>query len=41
VVATLRQQADEGIERVIVDLPDAYVLDRLDVFGREIIPAVS
>ena len=41
VVAALRAQADEGIEHVIVNLPDAHVLERLDTFGREIIPAVA
>jgi alkanesulfonate monooxygenase SsuD/methylene tetrahydromethanopterin reductase-like flavin-dependent oxidoreductase (luciferase family) len=41
IVAALRAQADEGIEHVIVNLPDAHVLERLDVFGREIIPAVA
>ncbi|HYH91830.1 MAG TPA: TIGR03560 family F420-dependent LLM class oxidoreductase [Candidatus Saccharimonadales bacterium] len=41
VVAALRAQADEGIEHVIVNLPDVHVLERLDAFGREIIPAVA
>ena len=41
VVTTLRAQADEGIEHVIVNLPDVHVLERLDTFGREIIPAVA
>jgi F420-dependent oxidoreductase-like protein len=41
VVAALRAQADEGIEHVIVNLPDAHVIERLDTFGREIIPAVA
>lgn len=41
VVTALRTQADEGIEHVIVNLPDAHVLERLDTFGREIIPAVA
>lgn len=41
VVAALRAQADEGIEHVIVNLPDAYDLERLGTFGREIIPAVA
>ena len=40
-VAAFRAQADEGIEHVIVNLPDAHVLERLDVFGREIVPAVA
>ncbi len=41
VVAAIRAQADEGIEHVIVNLPDVHVLDRLDTYGHEIIPAVS
>ena len=41
VVAAFLAQADEGIEHVIVNLPDAHVLERLDVFGREIIPRVA
>jgi F420-dependent oxidoreductase-like protein len=41
VIAALRAQADEGIEHVIVNLPDAHVLERLEVYGREIIPAVA
>ena len=41
VVAAIRAQADEGIEHVIVNLPDAHVLERLDTFGREVIPAVA
>ena len=41
VVAAFRAQADEGVEHVIVNLPDAHLLERLDTFGREIIPAVA
>jgi F420-dependent oxidoreductase-like protein len=41
VIAAFRTQADEGIEHVIVNLPDAHVPGRLDTFGREIIPAVA
>jgi hypothetical protein len=41
VVAAIRAQADEGIEHVIVNLPDAHVLERLETFGREVIPAVA
>ncbi len=41
VIAAIRAQADEGIEHVIVNLPDVYSLDRLDTYGREIIPAVT
>jgi F420-dependent oxidoreductase-like protein len=41
VVRRFRAQADEGIEHVIVNLPDAHVLDRLETLGREVIPAVG
>ncbi len=41
VIAALRAQAHEGIEHVIVNLPDAHELARLETFGREIIPAVA
>ena len=41
VIAAIRAQADEGTEHVIVNLPDVYSLDRLDTYGREIIPAVT
>jgi F420-dependent oxidoreductase-like protein len=41
VIAAFRAQADEGIEHVIVNLPDAYRVERLETFGREIIPAVA
>ena len=41
VIAAFRAQADEGIEHVIVNLPDAHLPERLEAFGREIIPAVA
>jgi alkanesulfonate monooxygenase SsuD/methylene tetrahydromethanopterin reductase-like flavin-dependent oxidoreductase (luciferase family) len=41
VVAALLAQADEGIEHVIVNMPDAHAIERLETFGREIIPAVA
>ena len=41
VVAAIRAQGDEGIEHVIVNLPDAYVLERLETLGREVITAVA
>jgi F420-dependent oxidoreductase-like protein len=41
VVAALRAQGSEGIEHVIVNLPDAHVLERLETYGSEIIPAVA
>jgi F420-dependent oxidoreductase-like protein len=40
VAQALRDQADEGIEHVIVNMPDAHLPERLSTFGREIIPAV-
>jgi F420-dependent oxidoreductase-like protein len=41
VIAAFRAQANEGIEHVIVNLPDAHLIERLETFGREIIPAVA
>jgi F420-dependent oxidoreductase-like protein len=41
VIAAFRAQGDEGIEHVIVNLPDAHLVERLETFGREIIPAVA
>jgi alkanesulfonate monooxygenase SsuD/methylene tetrahydromethanopterin reductase-like flavin-dependent oxidoreductase (luciferase family) len=41
VVAALRAQAEEGIQHVIVNLPDAETIRPLEVFGREIIPALE
>lgn len=41
IVARLREQAEEGIEHVIVNMPDAHVLERLDTIGREVIPEVE
>lgn len=41
VIAAFRAQAGEGIEHVIVNLPDAHLPERLETFGREIIPAVA
>lgn len=37
----LRGQAEEGIQHVIVNLPDAHELSRLEAVGRELIPAVE
>lgn len=37
----LRGQAEEGIEHVIVNLPDAHDLNRLEAIGREVIPALE
>ncbi len=41
VVAALRAQGDEGIEHVIVNMPDAHLPERLETMGREVIPAVT
>ena len=41
VIANLRAQADEGIEHVIVNMPDVHDLRYIETFGREIIPAVA
>jgi F420-dependent oxidoreductase-like protein len=41
VVAALRAQAAEGIQHVIVNLPDVHVPEYLETFRREIIPSVS
>ncbi len=41
VAEAIRVQANEGIEHVIVNLPDAHVIERLETFGREIIPEVA
>ena len=41
VVAQLRAQADEGIEHVMVNMPDVYELGHLRAFGAEIIPELG
>jgi F420-dependent oxidoreductase-like protein len=41
IVRRLRDQADEGIEHVIVNMPDGHDLRRLETLGREVIPAVG
>jgi len=41
VIAAIVQQGVEGIEHVIVNMPDAEAIRPLESFGREIIPAVS
>ena len=40
-VERLRGQAEEGIQHVIVNLPDAHDLHRLEAIGREVIPALE
>lgn len=41
VVDALRRQADEGIEHVIVNMPDAHEMARLETFGRDVIPRAA
>ena len=41
VIAALRDQADEGIDHVIVNMPDVYMPDHLATFRDEIIPEVG
>jgi alkanesulfonate monooxygenase SsuD/methylene tetrahydromethanopterin reductase-like flavin-dependent oxidoreductase (luciferase family) len=40
-VGILRAQVDEGIEHVIVNMPNAHELEPLRLIGREVIPAVA
>ena len=40
-VTRIREQAEEGIEHVIVNMPDAHDVGRLNTFGSEVIPAVA
>jgi alkanesulfonate monooxygenase SsuD/methylene tetrahydromethanopterin reductase-like flavin-dependent oxidoreductase (luciferase family) len=40
-LALIRAQADEGIEHVIVNMPNAHDLEPLERIGREVIPAVA
>jgi F420-dependent oxidoreductase-like protein len=40
-IRRLREQREEGIEHVIVNFPDAHERYPLEVFGREVIPAVA
>ncbi len=41
VVRLARDQADEGIEHVIINLPDAHRTEQLAVIGREVIPELA
>ncbi|MBA2275671.1 MAG: LLM class F420-dependent oxidoreductase [Chloroflexi bacterium] len=41
IVQRIRAQADEGIDHVIVNMPDVHELDHLRAFGREILPEVT
>ena len=38
---TARTQADEGIEHMIINLPDAHRTEQLEVLGRELIPDLA
>jgi hypothetical protein len=40
-IAAIRAQADEGIEHVIVNLPEAHRLDQITALGREVLPEVA
>jgi len=40
-VAAIRAQADEGIQHVIVNLPDAHQLDQITTLGRAVQPEVA
>jgi F420-dependent oxidoreductase-like protein len=41
VVARIRAQADEGVEHVIVNMPDVHDLRYIDMFRRDVLPAVG
>jgi alkanesulfonate monooxygenase len=41
VVEMCRSLAENGIQHLIVNMPDVYEIRPLEVFGREIIPAVA
>jgi F420-dependent oxidoreductase-like protein len=41
IVALCREQADEGVQHVIVNMPDAHDPDVLAMFGREVVPALA
>jgi alkanesulfonate monooxygenase SsuD/methylene tetrahydromethanopterin reductase-like flavin-dependent oxidoreductase (luciferase family) len=41
VIAAIRAQADEGIEHVIVNMPDVHDLNYIRTFRNEIIPSVE
>jgi F420-dependent oxidoreductase-like protein len=41
IIASMRAQADEGIEHVIVNMPDVHEPRALDTFRERIIPAVA
>jgi len=41
VVAAVREQADEGVQHVIVNMPDVHDLRHVELLGREILPEVA
>ena len=41
VAEQVRAQADEGVHHVIVNMPDAYVIDYVQRLGREVLPEVE
>lgn len=41
IIGLCHSLADEGIEHVIVNMPDAHELRPLEIFGREIVPVVA
>jgi F420-dependent oxidoreductase-like protein len=41
VVGRLREQAREGIEHVVVNMPDAHLIDRVETVGRAVIPELE
>ena len=41
VVAQLRAQADEGVDHVIVNMPDVHEIGYLEQLGREVLPEVE
>jgi F420-dependent oxidoreductase-like protein len=41
IVGLIRGQADEGVDHVIVNMPDVHDLRHIETFGREIIPEVG
>jgi F420-dependent oxidoreductase-like protein len=41
VVGAVRDQASEGIEHVIVNLPEAHRVEQITVLGREVLPEIA
>jgi F420-dependent oxidoreductase-like protein len=41
VVARARAQADAGVQHLIVNMPDAWDVRRLELLGREVVPALE